>query len=113
MIVPPTIRAVLLQRHMDMSMRNGRMSLVSFGILVFGLAFEAPLLPRISAWAALALVFGVRVVRARRMLRRLGRADSPRLSSGIVGARTAAQRRQNGRAAADVVNHHAAKGTGP
>lgn len=46
-IAPPTTRAVLLRRHMDMSMRNGRMSLVSFGILA--LAFEAPLLPRVCA----------------------------------------------------------------
>lgn len=82
---------------MDMSMRNHRLSLVSFGILVFGLAFEARLLPRISAWAAPALAVGVRAVRARRMLRRLARADSPRLSSASLAraplrnvARTAA-----------------------
>lgn len=68
--VPPAIRFVLLQRYMDMSMRNGRLSLGSFG-----LGFEAPLLPRIIAWAALAAVFGARVVLARRMLRRLDPAD--------------------------------------
>lgn len=73
--VPPAIRFVLLQRYMDMSMRNGRLSLGSFGILMFGLAFEAPLLPRILAWVVLAAVFGVRVVLARRMLSRLDPAD--------------------------------------
>jgi diguanylate cyclase (GGDEF)-like protein len=73
--VPPAIRFVLLQRYMDMSMRNGRLSLGSFGILMFGLGFEAPLLPRIIAWAVLAAVFGVRVVLARRMLRRLDPID--------------------------------------
>ena len=73
--VPPAIRFVLLQRYMDMSMRNGRLSLVSFGILMFGLAYEAPLLPRIVAWALLAAVYAVRVWRSRRMLARLDAAD--------------------------------------
>ena len=73
--VPPEIRFVLLQRYMDMSMRNGRLSLASFVILLFGLAMEAPLLPRIVAWIVLAAVFGARVVLARRMLRRLDPAD--------------------------------------
>ena len=72
---PPAIRFVLLQRYMDMSMRNGRLSLASFGILMFGLAMQAPLLPRIAAWVVLGAVFGVRVVLARRMLRRLDPAD--------------------------------------
>lgn len=73
--VPPAIRFVLLQRYMDMSTRNGRLSLVSFGILMFGLGYEAPLLPRITAWVVLAMVFAVRVWRARRMLARLDPAE--------------------------------------
>ena len=73
--VPPAIRFVLLHRYMDMSMRNGRLSLASSAILMFGLAMEAPLLPRIVAWIVLAAVFGARVVLARRMLRRLDPAD--------------------------------------
>jgi diguanylate cyclase (GGDEF)-like protein len=72
---PPGIRFVLLQRYMDMSMRNGRLSLASFALLLFGLAYEAPLLPRVIAWLALAAVFGVRVMLARRMLARLDPAD--------------------------------------
>ena len=51
--VPPAIRHVLLQRYMDMSMRNGRLSLASFALLLFGLAYEAPLLPRVIAWRSL------------------------------------------------------------
>lgn len=73
--VPPQVRFLLLQRYMEMSMRNGRLSLVSFGILIFGLAYEAPLLPRIVAWAVLAGVYAVRVWRTRRMLTRLDAAD--------------------------------------
>ncbi len=72
---PQAVRFVLLQRYMEMSMRNGRLSLVSFGILVLGLAYEAPLLPRLAAWAALAAVYAVRVVRSRRMLAALDPAD--------------------------------------
>jgi diguanylate cyclase (GGDEF)-like protein len=73
--VSPSIRHVLLQRYMEMSMRNGRLSLLSFGILLFGLAYEAPLVPRLLAWAALAAIFAVRVVRSRRMLHELDPAD--------------------------------------
>jgi len=73
--VPPGIRHVLLQRYMEMSMQNGRLSLLSFGILLFGLAYEAPLLPRLLAWALLAAIYGVRVWRARRLARDLDPAD--------------------------------------
>jgi diguanylate cyclase (GGDEF)-like protein len=73
--VSPAIRAVLLQRYMDMSMRNGRLSLFSFGLLLFGIAYEAPLGPRIAAWATLAVVYGVRVWRVARWRRLLDAAD--------------------------------------
>ena len=73
--VPPDIRHVLLQRYMEMSMQNGRLSLLSFGILLFGLAYEAPLLPRLIAWALLAAIYAVRVWRARRLMRDLDPAD--------------------------------------
>ncbi|HWH81890.1 MAG TPA: GGDEF domain-containing protein [Burkholderiaceae bacterium] len=73
--VPVEIRFVLMQRYVEMSMRNGRLGLASFAILIFGLAYEAPLVPRLLAWAALAVVFGARVLLARRLLRRLDPAD--------------------------------------
>ncbi|MBS0446608.1 MAG: GGDEF domain-containing protein [Proteobacteria bacterium] len=73
--VPAGVRCVLLQRYMDLSMRNGRLSLGSFAILLFGFAYEAPLWPRLAAWAVLAAVFAVRVRLARRMLHRLDPAD--------------------------------------
>jgi diguanylate cyclase (GGDEF)-like protein len=87
--VAPAVRCLLLKRYMEMSMRNGRLSLVSFGILLFGLANEAPLLPRIAAWAGLGLVFGARVLLARRMLRRLDPADprsDPLYDALVIGA---------------------------
>ena len=67
--VPADIRHVLLQRYMEMSMQNGRLSLVSFGILLFGLAYEAPLLPRLIAWGVLGAIYAVRVGRVRRLAR--------------------------------------------
>ena len=84
--VPPDIRHVLLLRYMEMSMQNARLSLVSFGILLFGLAYEAPLLPRLAAWALLAAIFGVRVWRARRLARRLDPSDprSDHLYDGLL-----------------------------
>ncbi len=73
--VSPQIRFVLLQRYMEMSMRNGRLSLVSFGILMFGFAYEAPLLPRIAALAVLAGVYAVRIWRSRCMRAQLDPAE--------------------------------------
>jgi diguanylate cyclase (GGDEF)-like protein len=84
--VPAGVRVVLLQRYVDMSARNGRLSLVSFGILLFGLAYEAPLVPRLLAWALLAAIMGVRAVRSRRLLSNLDPANprSDRLYDVLV-----------------------------
>lgn len=73
--VPPAIRVLLLQRYMDMSMRNGRLSLFSFGLLLFGIAYEAPLAPRIVAWGVLAAVYWMRSRRTVRWRRTLDESD--------------------------------------
>ena len=73
--VPPAIRHLLLQRHMAMSMQNGRLSLAAFALMLFGFAHEAPLLPRIAAWGLLALIYAVRKGRVRRMLAALDPGD--------------------------------------
>ncbi len=73
--VPAAIRHRLLQRHMAMSMQNGRLSLAAFALMLFGFAYEAPLLPRIGAWALLALIYAVRSGRVRRMLAELDPGD--------------------------------------
>ena len=65
--VPADTRRKLLQRYVAMSMRNGRLSLASFGLVLFGLAYEAPLWPRLLALGALAVMLGLRVQLARRM----------------------------------------------
>ena len=78
--VPPGIGGMLLQRYVKMSLRNGRLSLIGFGFLVFVLAYEAPLVPRVAAWAALAVLIGLRAWRARGLLRRLDPAN-PRSDS--------------------------------
>jgi diguanylate cyclase (GGDEF)-like protein len=48
---------------------------VSFGILLFGMAYEAPLVPRLGAWLVLALVYAVRLWRTRKFLRELDAAN--------------------------------------
>jgi diguanylate cyclase (GGDEF)-like protein len=67
--VPVETRRLLLRRYLDMSRRNGRLSLLGFGLLAFGLAYEAPLAPRLIVWALLGAMFAVRARLAKRMLR--------------------------------------------
>lgn len=69
--VPADIRYRLLQRYVDMSLRNGRLGVVSFALMLFGVAYEAPLVPRLVALVAL---WGILVVRgwlSRRLLARM------------------------------------------
>jgi diguanylate cyclase (GGDEF)-like protein len=74
--VPPAIRVILLRRYIELSMRNGRLSLASFGLLLFGIAYETPLAPRLGVWAALGAIYLVRVWRARLLVRRLDAGDA-------------------------------------
>jgi len=73
--VPADTRRILLRHYLDMSMRNGRLSMISFALLLFGLAYEAPLAPRLAAWALLGAMLAVRVVLARRLAARLAGPD--------------------------------------
>lgn len=66
--VPVDIRYRLLQRYVDMSLRNGRLGVLSFALMLFGVAYEAPLGPRL---VALFTLWGILVVRgwlSRRLL---------------------------------------------
>ena len=73
--VPADTRRVLLHNYLEMSMRNGRLSMISFALLLFGLAYEAPLAPRLAAWALLGAMLAVRVWLVRRMAVRLAGPD--------------------------------------
>jgi diguanylate cyclase (GGDEF)-like protein len=74
--VPPAIRVILLRRYIELSMRNGRLSLASFALLLFGIAYETPLGPRLAVWAALGAIYWVRVWRVRMIERRLDASDA-------------------------------------
>lgn len=69
--VPADIRYRLLQRYVDMSLRNGRLGVVSFALMLFGVAYEAPLGPRL---VALFTLWGILLLRgwlSRRLLARM------------------------------------------
>ena len=53
--VSPAIREDLYRRYIDVSRRNGPLNLFGFALVVFGVAYTAPLGPRFA-------VFGVRPV---------------------------------------------------
>ncbi len=69
--VPADIRYRLLQRYVDMSLRNGRLGVVSFGLMLFGVAYEAPLGLRLVALFTLWAILLVRGWRSRRLLARM------------------------------------------
>ena len=73
--VPADTRRILLHHYLDMSARNGRLALLSFGLLLFGLAYEAPLAPRLAAWAVLGVLMLIRVGLVRRMRERMAGPD--------------------------------------
>jgi diguanylate cyclase (GGDEF)-like protein len=70
--VPADVRFHLLQRYIDVSLRNGRLAFASYALLLLGVAYEAPLWPRL---AALALMGAITVARARLAVRLRARMD--------------------------------------
>jgi diguanylate cyclase (GGDEF)-like protein len=70
--VPADVRYHLLQRYIDVSVRNGRLAFVSYALLLLAVAHEAPLLPRL---AALALLGVITLLRARLAAAALARMD--------------------------------------
>ena len=73
--VPHDVRYHLLQRYIDVSVRNGRLAFVSFALMLFGIAYEAPLAPRLLALAVLGAMTVVRVRRAAAQLQRMDPAE--------------------------------------
>jgi diguanylate cyclase (GGDEF)-like protein len=77
--VPPQIRYFLLQRYLEMSAHNGHLGVVGMSVLLFGVAYEAPLLPRLGVLAGMTLLLAWRVWLANRLLRNMDECD-PRSS---------------------------------
>ena len=73
--VPADIRYRLLQRYVDMSLRNGRLGVLSFALMLFGVGYEAPLVPRVLAVLALWAILLVRGWLAHRLLQRMDLSD--------------------------------------
>jgi diguanylate cyclase (GGDEF)-like protein len=79
--VPVPVRQLLLRRYVEVSIRNGRLGVISLGLLLFGLAHEVPLMARLVAGAVLSVVLVLRVALAERMVRGL---DSPNPPSTLA-----------------------------
>jgi diguanylate cyclase (GGDEF)-like protein len=73
--VPPQTRYFLLQRYLEMSAHNGRLGVVGMLLLLFGVAYEAPLLPRLLALAAMTFLLAWRAWLANRLLRTMDAGD--------------------------------------
>ena len=73
--VSADVRHHLLLRYIDASTRNGRLAIASVVLLLFGVAYEAPLLPRIVVFAVLMTVLVLRSQRARDLMHRLDPAE--------------------------------------
>jgi diguanylate cyclase (GGDEF)-like protein len=69
--VPPHTRYFLLRRYLEMSVHNGQLGVVGMSLLLFGVAYEAPLLPRLGVLAAMTLLLAWRVHLANRLLRNM------------------------------------------
>lgn len=73
--VPADVRFQLLRRYVEVSVRNSYLALAAFALILFAVAYEAPLWPRIAAFAALATITLVRSGLARAMERRMDPTD--------------------------------------
>ena len=73
--VPADVRFQLLRRYVEVSVRNSYLALVGFALVLFGVAYEAPLWPRVAGFAALIVIMVARSKLARAMERRMDPAD--------------------------------------
>ena len=73
--VPADMCYRLLQRYIDMSLRNGRLGVLSFALMLFGVAYEAPLPPRLLALFAVGAILLARGWLSRRLLERMDLSD--------------------------------------
>ena len=69
--VPDSTRFLLLQRYFEMSIRISRLTTLSFAVFLLGMAYEAPLVPRLLALVAMGLAMHLRAGRALRARERL------------------------------------------
>ena len=88
--VPADVRYQLLRRYIEVSVRNNRLAVLSLGLLLFAVAYEAPLWPRLLAFALMGGVTLARSRLARNLEQRMDPADprSDRRHDALVLATT-------------------------
>ncbi len=69
------VRYQLMRRYVEVSVRNSQLALMSFAIVMFAIAHQAPLWPRVAAFMLLAAMTLVRTALARGIERRLDPGD--------------------------------------
>lgn len=69
------VRLVLLEQYYRMSIRNGRLGLLSFALLIFAMAYEAPLRPRVVAMLVFSALLLWREWLATRSLRKIAAGE--------------------------------------
>ena len=73
--VPDDVRYQLLRRYVEVSVRNSRLALLSFALILFAVAHEAPLWPRLLTFAVVAAIALWRSNLANAMAQRMDPAD--------------------------------------
>ena len=73
--VPADVRFQLMRRYVEVSVRNSYLALVGFALVLFAVAYEAPLWPRVAGFAVLIVIMVARSRLARAMERRMDPAD--------------------------------------
>jgi len=73
--VPTDVRFQLLRRYVEVSVRNSYLALLAFALILFAVAYEAPLWPRVAAFVGLVTITLTRSRLARSMERRMDPAD--------------------------------------
>jgi diguanylate cyclase (GGDEF)-like protein len=73
--VPADVRYQLMRRYVDVSVRNSQLALLSFALMLFGVAHEAPLWPRLLVFVAVAAITLIRWHLATSLAQRMDPAD--------------------------------------
>ena len=73
--VPADVRYQLLRRYVDVSVRNSRLALLSFALILFAVAYEAPLWPRLVIFATVVAITLLRTHLANGLARSMNPVD--------------------------------------
>ncbi|MEP6874904.1 MAG: diguanylate cyclase [Burkholderiales bacterium] len=73
--VPDDVRYQLMRRYVEVSVRNSRLALLSFALILFGVTHEAPLWPRLLVFAVVTAITLVRWQLANDLAQRMDPAN--------------------------------------